>query len=432
MRDTSGRQRRLLIVCPRFPPVSAADAQRTRALLPLLPEAGWEPWVLACAVEDADGAREPEVCRTILPPERLRRVQPVPAAWSRVIGIGGLGWRARAAVDSAFREWHAEHRFDVVFFSNTEFSLWPLGMRWRRDLGVPFVLDWQDPWINDHYAHHPRRDRPGGRLKFAVVQWLARRAEPGTVRAASGHVAVSSAYPAMLRARYPDLQAPIACVPFPFDGSAMQRARNLPEPWRPAAWGRRPWVYVGRGGEDMHRAVSLFGASLALCAARSPASLEGVTVHLVGTDYAPRGRARPTLRDALRSAAPWVSVHEHPHRIGFDHALRLMDDAELVLAFGSDDPMYNPSKIAACLAARPPVCGLFHEASDVHARCAGLPGVALAAFGSGESDAAVAELAAAIPYLLGGPRSERAVADFDPRVAARRVAEVIDAAVAAG
>lgn len=267
-------------------------------------------------------------------------------------------------------------------------------------------------------------------MKFAVVQGLARWSEPGTVRAASGHIAVSSAYTAMLQARYPGLRVPMACIPFPFDPAAMTRARALRDPWRPPGFGPRSWVYVGRGGEDMQRAVALFGRAIAICAARWPKALEGVTLHLVGTDYAPGHRARRTLCDVLGAAAPGIPVQEHPQRIGFDHALRLMDDAEIVLAFGSDDPMYNPSKIAACLAARAPMCGVFHEASDVHARCAGLPGVVLARFGDGDAESAVVALADAMPRLLDEPRRDRVLTDFDPARSAQRVGDVLDAAVA--
>lgn len=424
--------RKLLIVSPRFPPVSAADAQRTRSLLPVLPDLGWEPHVLACTVEDAEVAREPEVPASILPPERIRRVRPLPAAVTRWFGVRGLGWRARRSIDAAFRRWHAERRFDAVLFSNTEFALWPLAGRWRRETGVPVVLDWQDPWVSDYYAAHPGRHRPGGRLKYDAVQWLARRAEPAVVEAASAHIAVSGAYLHRLARRYPSLDAPVACVPFAFDPGALAAARALATPWRPPGWGARSWVYVGRGGEDMQRAAGLFGAALALGAAQAPGVLDGVTLHLVGTDYAPAGRARETLRAVVSAVAPGVAVHESPGRVGLLDALRLMDDAELTLAFGSDDPAYNPSKIAACLAASAPVCGVFHAASDVHARCAGLPGVAIAAFGPGSEPDAIRALATAIPHLLAAPRQSRRVPEFEPRGTARRVVEILDAAVERG
>ena len=56
-----------------------------------------------------------------------------------------------------------------------------LGARWKQKFNVPSVLDFQDPWVSDYYERHPERRPPGGRLKYGVSQWLARRLEPRTV-----------------------------------------------------------------------------------------------------------------------------------------------------------------------------------------------------------------------------------------------------------
>jgi hypothetical protein len=57
-----------------------------------------------------------------------------------------------------------------------------LGPRWKRQFGVPYVLDFQDPWLSDYYDEHPSVRPPGGRLKYGFSRWLAGRMEPAAVR----------------------------------------------------------------------------------------------------------------------------------------------------------------------------------------------------------------------------------------------------------
>ena len=59
-----------------------------------------------------------------------------------------------------------------------------------------------DTWVNDYYARTRTRP-PGGHLKFAWSQWLARRQEPEVLRQAAGVIAVSDAYGKTHAANYP-------------------------------------------------------------------------------------------------------------------------------------------------------------------------------------------------------------------------------------
>ncbi|NJM63821.1 MAG: hypothetical protein HC849_32625, partial [Oscillatoriales cyanobacterium RU_3_3] len=43
----------------------------------------------------------------------------------------------------------------LVFFSTTIFPVMLLGKRWWQKFGVPYVLDFQDPWRSDYHRNHP-------------------------------------------------------------------------------------------------------------------------------------------------------------------------------------------------------------------------------------------------------------------------------------
>src|SRR6185369_724460 len=78
--------------------------------------------------------------------------------------------------------------------------------RWLRKFGVPYVLDYQDPWINSYYQRTNTRP-PGGWMKFNFSQWTARRREPDAVRGAAAVIGVSAAYGQSLVAAYPWFEA---------------------------------------------------------------------------------------------------------------------------------------------------------------------------------------------------------------------------------
>src|SRR5437868_10557454 len=81
-----------------------------------------------------------------------------------------------------------------------------LGARWHKRFGIPYVLDFQDPWLSDYYRTKKGHSPPGGHLKYGFSQGLARLLEPYVARSASHVITVSPAYPKMLMNRYSWLQ----------------------------------------------------------------------------------------------------------------------------------------------------------------------------------------------------------------------------------
>ena len=87
-------------------------------------------------------------------------------------------------------------RPDIVFFSTTMFSLFALGPYWLRKHGCPYVLDFQDPWVNDYPAEGMRFGRG---WKLRATRLVAKLLEPLAVRSAAHTICVSPSYPSMIR-----------------------------------------------------------------------------------------------------------------------------------------------------------------------------------------------------------------------------------------
>ncbi|HEY5079481.1 MAG TPA: hypothetical protein VII43_06520, partial [Opitutaceae bacterium] len=159
-----GSIRKLLIVSPHFAPINAPDMQRARLALPYLRDCGWEPVVLALAPEMIEGGVVEPLLEDTYPRDiRIIRVKGIPPRATRWAGIGSLWLRCGAAFRAAGDRLLRAERFDLAFFSTTQFGAFALGPRWKSMFGLPYVLDYQDPWINEFYGK-TNTPPPGGAL----------------------------------------------------------------------------------------------------------------------------------------------------------------------------------------------------------------------------------------------------------------------------
>ena len=141
--------RRVLMVSPHFPPDSSAASHRVRLLAPYLQEAGWSPTVVTLEPSAYEGRLDQRL--EALVPKSLRIVRA--PAWraevTRRVGLGDLGLRALTGLRRTCHALMAGERFDALFI--TVYPVYPalLGKGLKETFRVPFVLDYQDPWVGE-------------------------------------------------------------------------------------------------------------------------------------------------------------------------------------------------------------------------------------------------------------------------------------------
>jgi hypothetical protein len=426
--------RRVLIVSPHFPPVNAPDHQRVRMMLPHLAEFGWHAHVLAFRSEVIEAARDPDLERTIPTDAEVTRVGAIPYQWSRPFGFGNVVWRGLRSLRRAADRLLRRERFDVAFFSNTLFGTWVLGPRWRARFNVPYVVDFQDPWVNDYY-HRTGTRPPGGWLRYGLSHRSARRNEPVVVRQAAHLIAVAPAYPKTLMDRYPDVPADrFTVVPFAAARRDFDQVRELGirQPVFDSADGLRHWVYLGRGGADMAR--GLRGLFLAIRKLRdSHPELNRVRLHFVGTSYALGSLAQPTIKPVAEACGVADLVEEQTARLPYLQGIDLLQSADTLLIVGSDDPSYSASKVYPCIAAGRPILAVLHRASAAGAVITRCRAGELIGFDETDSDETLAEqITPAIIRRLEAQSDARPDTDwpaFEPYTAremTRQVCQIFD------
>lgn len=383
--------KRVLVVSPHFPPVSAADMHRVRMLLPFLERNGWQAEVLAVSPDQVLGPRDSWLLDGVPPEIPVHRADALSSRIGCIPGLGTLGLRALPGLSRAGDVILAARRFDLVYFSTTMFEVHVLGPRWKRKFGVPFVMDYQDAWVSDYYKDNPGVPVPGGRLKYAVVRRLHQWMEPHVLAKCSGITSVSPEYPRQLERRYPSMpHLPVLVQGFPGAPRDFERALPIPAgdaPYDPTD-GYLHWVYVGRGGSDMAKALSAIFRALRDHA--SDGLKKRLKLHFIGTSYAAAGTGHPTIAPIAAQFGLECMVDESTDRIDYARALWCLRNADALIVPGSDDPAYTASKIYPYLLAGRPMLAVFHASSTVADLIAEVGGAVFVPFASDETEAAIA------------------------------------------
>lgn len=432
--------KKLLIVSPHFPPMNTPDLQRVRTSLAYYAEHGWEPTVLCMEPPEGTAGCDDLLARSV--PKEVRIIS-VPAWRERTcrrFGFGHADYRYPVPLNRAGARLLAVERFDLAFFSTTVFNTMALGRRWRSRFGLPYVLDLQDPWYAGITGRYTLSKAPGGMLKYCVSEAIARFLEPYALRRAAHLLSVSEGYVDTLTRRYPWLERErFTVLPFgaPEGDFELLRNSSMTQSIFQPGNGRRNWVYVGRGGPDLVPVLRMLFRAVAEARRADPARWASVRFHFVGTNYSPAHRTFKVVEPVAIEEGVGDLVAEHPVRIPYFQALKVMADSDAIILPGSRFAEYTASKLLPCLLAQKPLLAIFDERSLVAKLLRNCPGTRLAAFAdASQIENSGAEMRAGIEWLRSQPQGEghrvdwSALQAYTARNLTARQGEIFDRCVA--
>jgi glycosyltransferase involved in cell wall biosynthesis len=428
--------KRLLVVSPAFPPHPSPATHRARLLARHAEKFGWTVEVLTVRPEFYAEQLDHDLERLVPTGIRVERTAAVPVALARRFGIGDLGLRSYVPLGRALRHVCRTRRPDMIFVPGPPFYPFLLAAAVHREFGVPYVLDFTDPWAS---ALPAAQRRPWKKAYWAnrVARWL----EPRAVRDAAHLLAVSDATHDGVRARHPEIPAHrFSAAPFGFEAGdfAAIREGRASNPFWTAGDGRVHLAYVGAVAYSMTETVRALLAGLHRLGERDTDLLARLRLHFIGTSYDPRA-AEGLVAPLAREAGLGDVVSEFPRRIPYADALRVLTQADGVLALGSTDRHYTASKIFNCILAERRLLTVFHEASPVVDLVRAAGAGELVTYGDVERvGARVAAIADALERVATGrtpPASARALDGMRQHSAegmTRHVLAACDAALAKG
>ena len=354
--------KRVAIVGADFAPSSLPPALRIRFFATHLREFGWEPIVITTDPRHYETALDPEI--EALLPEGLRviRTRAFSRRWARLVGIGDLGLRSLWQHWRVLRDLCRRGEVDLLFLSVPPYASMVLGRLIHDEFGVPYVIDYIDPWATDYYWNVPRSQRPP---KWALAYAMARVLEPFATRHVAHITGVSRGTTDMVRSRYPWLSASDA-TEMPYGGETGDWEYICRHPRHNRIFDPSDRLLhvcsVGAYTEAMRPVLSAFFAAIRCARTADAAVLARLRLHFVGTNYS---GGIPCVLAIAKEQGVADLVQEHPRRVPYLDALQLLSDAHGLLVIGSMEPHYTASKIFPYILSRKPLLTIFHEDSSV-------------------------------------------------------------------
>lgn len=412
---TADPQRRVVLVAPEFPPANTAGAHRPRLFAKHLGAFGWTPTVLTIRRDQIEGPLDLALEQLVAPDLDVVRTGAIPVHPIRLIGdlgLRSLGNHARELTAIARRGGaQALVLFGPPWFS---FALGPLMRRW---FGLPYVVDYIDPWISDWTASHA----------FPGKAWFYHRAamalEPTVLRSAAHVTAVSEGILTDLQARYPWLGADrLSAMPYGAEGDDLAAAHRL---------GVEPPDF--RAGDDA-LTICFTGAiqpksralvSAVLRAVRKLRDSGGpvgraVRLRFYGTSNLTWGHSRHAVLPLAAEYGVSDIVSEIPERVPYLQAMAILRACDIALVMGSTDAYYHASKLYPAIVSGRPILAICHAESSIGPVMASMDaGIALTFTRVEELEHRVDEIAHAIEALAIRPRRQPSAALVEPFTARR-------------
>jgi hypothetical protein len=350
---------RVALVSSHFAPSNLVGGHRARLWSRYLPEFGWQPIVVTGNPAHYEERPDPDLERLVAPGLEVVHAATLPTRPIRLVGDVGVRafWGCYRAVARLVRQ----RRVDFVLVTIPSNFLAPLGRLVHRRHGVPFGIDYQDPWVNVW----PGVERTGSRAwwSYRLATWL----EPWSVKDAALITGMAPGYVAGMLERNPEVARtavvatmPMGSAPEDFEPvAALHRAPFLFDP----ADGNFHMIYAGALLPAGIGVLDAFLAGLRALRETAPAVAAHLRVHFVGTGASPDDPGGHRVLPRAAAAGVADMVDEHPHRIGYVDTLNHLGHCSAVLVLGSTERHYTPSKVFQAILSKRPVFAMLHAES---------------------------------------------------------------------
>jgi len=426
----------VVILAPEFTPSSYPPALRARFFARHLPEFGWNPIVLTTDPRNYEAAVDPENEKLLDPALEVVRTDALPLKWTRKVGFSDISLRTMWPHWRALKEMCRNRKIDLIFVSVPPNFPIALARLAHARFGIPYMLDYNDPIITDHYSKLPRHQRPP---KWGVVRRLYGILEPFALKRADQIVGVADSYMAGLFTNYPWLRGKQAtAIPFGVEPEDFDYVRANPRknPIFDPSDGCFHISHVGSGGPEMGNVLRAFFQAIRNLREADGKLFSKVRMHFVGTTYAANADGRYQILPFAREFGLDDVVEEQPKRVPHLDAIQILLDSNALLVVGSEAPHYTASKIFPYILAGKPLLAVLREESHAGKLMRELGAGTAVTFGPGRPLTAIhGDIGSAVKEMLCLPRGWRpptrreTFEPFTARAVTARLAEVFDRTV---
>ena len=355
----------ILIISPHYPPSNLAAVHRSRLFAQHLPSYGWKPIILTVHEDFYEEALDWNLHKLIPADQRIEKVSAFKVVKPRL--VGDIGLRAYFQLRRRALELIRAEKIDFVYIPIPSFYMALLGPYLFKRTGVPYGIDYIDPWVHQF----PGSNKLFSRHWFSTQ--LAKLLEPIAVKHAALITGVSEGYYKPVLDRNPHLKTQALTAAMPYGGEESDhdfirnRRKDVSSPPVPSAGKFNPltsstikFIYAGAMLPKAYKPLEeIFKVLQEL---QTPQPLAGMInlpqpeFHFIGT----LGTIKPI---AEKHGLYGTSVFEYPDRIPYLDVLTQLEAADAVFILGSTEPHYTPSKVYQGVISGKPILAVLHEQS---------------------------------------------------------------------
>lgn len=339
----------VLIIYPHWVPANLAGVQRPRLIGNYLKQFGWKPLLLTVESQFYEEPLDPLMQKTVSDDIEVIYTKAYKVTKPRL--IGDIGIRAYPFLKKRALKLCQERKIDFIWIPIPSFYTAILGRELHDKTGIPYGIDYIDPWVRDISNQNDLRAR--------LSQFVARILEPYAIKKAALITGVSTPYYQPVIDRNFKTEPIHAGMPYGFDPNdhAIElKDINLPWSDQPNC---KPWIYAGAFLPNSHLFVQSFFATI-VSLKKEDKWDNNIRIFFIGTGPYPAKRITAYAEDYGISEI----VTEHRDRFPFLHVLNFLAKADRVLLFGSTEKHYTASKTFQCLLSKRPLLSMLHAKSS--------------------------------------------------------------------
>ncbi len=356
--DRTNKAKQVIIIAPQFPPNNLTAVHRNRYFAMHLPKFGWKVKVLS--VKPAYYEEKLDYRLEALLPSDLEviRTKAFPTRPLRLVGdisIRAFWWHYRALCGLVKKE-----KIDLICISIPPNYSAMLGYLIYRRFGIPYVIDYQDPWFYPF---------PGCEILFSkawLSYYLSYFLEPIALRYVSFITGVAPGYYEAVLRRYPWLDRS-RCLALPIGAEEQDFQYLEKHPCPPYLFdpsdGNLHFVYAGVILPGAHHTLVASLQALLLIKKDYPYLFQRLRFHFIGTARKPTDPKSFVVRPFIQRYGLSDIVSENPARISYLDVLNHLRHASAVLILGSSALHYTPSKVFQAVLSRRPLIAILHAKS---------------------------------------------------------------------
>ena len=348
--------KKVLIITPHFPPSNLAAVHRSRLFAQHLPSFGWEPIILAVHEDYYEEALDPNL-KNLLPPNlRVEKVKAFKVTRPRI--IGDIGIRGFFQLKKRAKQLILQEKFDFLYIPIPSFYVALLGRWLHRSTGIPYGIDYIDPWVHKF----PGSDKVFSRHWFSSK--IAGILEPLAVKKASLITGVGEGYYKAVLDRNPHLlkKAVMGAMPYGGEKTDHEKVRHLDI--KPYLFKKIPGkiqlVYAGAMLPKAYGPLESIFKSIQ----KIKVAFKNIQIHFIGTGKTPNDINGYNIRPLAEKYDLWNDIiFEYPTRIPYLDTLIHLDTADGIFILGSTEPHYTPSKTYQGVLSGKPILAILHKDS---------------------------------------------------------------------